>query len=85
MRKPTFEQIPLFTGGYRLLTCELVWHLDGTSNRIEAGYAIKATDTLEVVEMGTLGVIGQITDTQWLGDVGSAVHQRALEDLRPFG
>lgn len=80
-----FEQIPLFTGGYRLLTTELYLHFNGTSNEIEVGYSIKATDTQEWVEGGTLGIVGHRVDTDSLAPVLDALIQRTLQNLSPFG
>lgn len=79
-----FEQIPLFTGGYSLLTCELTWHMNGRTNTMEAAYSIRATDTGEMVEGGTLGIIGARGDTTWLLSVGSELNRRAMADLLPF-
>lgn len=84
MQEIKFEQIPLFTGGYSLLTAEMTLHFDGRKNHVEVGYSISATDTGEQVELGTLGMLS-LHDDEWpLVDVLKELRRRVLADLTPF-
>lgn len=84
MQKIKFEQIPLFTGGYSLLTAEMQLHFDGRRNTIEVGYSIYATDTLQHLEGGTLGLVNIHARSSGFTEVLDELRKRALADLQPF-
>lgn len=84
MQEIKFEQIPLFTGGYSLLTTELTLHFDGRKNTVDVGYSIRATDTGEMVEGGTLGQLSLHSDEWPLVGVLTELRRRTHADLSPF-
>ena len=80
----TWMQEPLFTGGYCLLTAELTWHLNGPRGVMELGYSIKSTETGDQVELGSLGILGNLDESHLLRFAVTEIHERAIKSLSPF-
>lgn len=84
MRDIKFEQIPLFTGGYSLLTVETRLYFNGPAGTVEVGYEISNTVDDETIELGTLGVVSIHAEPNVLDPMHAALWQRAKADLAPF-